>query len=401
MPQFSYIGRDYKGKQRKGKVQGANKREAVIKLRKKRIAVNDIKEIEESILNKEITIGQAVKFRDLVIYLRQFGTLLKAGVTVVNATNILARQTESKMLSTTLKEVEEDLRQGNSLSVSFSKHNKVFPPIIINMVYAGEVSGDLDGTLERLAVYYEKQHQTRQKVISALIYPAIVGIVAVIAVLFLLAFVVPTFADLLLQSGGELPTLTKFVLLVSEFVQSFWWLIILLFVLIVISFYIIRQNSSSKFYLDYVILKLPILGKITQKAAIARMTRTLSALFTSSVPVIQALSIVEKVVGNEVIAQVIQQLQQSLENGQRLADPLRNHWIFPPLVTQMIAIGEETGSLDAMLAKVADFYEDEVDNYSEQLKSLIEPVMIVFLAVIVGIIVIAIILPMFEIYNTI
>ncbi|MDR7073139.1 type II secretion system F family protein [Fictibacillus barbaricus] len=401
MAQFSYVGRDKSGKRRKGSVLGLSKREAVLKLKEKGISVTDVQEVKQTLLNKEISIGSPVKSQQFVIYLRQFATLLRAGVSVVDSTNILSAQTESKALRKVLADVEEELRQGNPLSMAMNKHRSIFPPMVVNMISAGEASGSLDDTLDQLATYFEKQHYTKQKILSAMMYPMIVGVVAVFVVIFLLAKVVPTFATMLKEAGGELPGITKFVLVCSDFVQAFWWLLILIFIAFYVSLLFIRKGASTRYYFDYVILKIPVFGKLLQKSALARMTRTLSSLFSSSVPILQSLSIVEKVVENEVIAKVIRESRSALETGQRLTEPLKKHWIFPPLVTQMISIGEETGSLDEMLAKVADFYEKEVETSTDRLKALIEPLMIVFLASIVGTIVISIIVPMFEVYKTI
>lgn len=401
MAQFSYVGRDRSGKRRTGQVLGLSKREAVLKLKEKGIAVTDVQEMKQTFLNKEISIGKQVKSQQFVIFLRQFATLLRAGVTVVDATSILSAQTESKALQKVLRDIEEELRQGNLLSVAMGKHRAIFPSIVINMISAGEVSGSLDDTLDQLATYFEKQHYTKQKIVSAMMYPMIVGVVAVFVVIFLLAKVVPSFAAMLEDVGGELPLITKVVLSASDFVQVFWWLFIVLGVLVYVAIYLVRKNPSSKFYLDYALLKIPVFGKILQKSVLARMTRTLSSLFSSSVPILQALSIVEKVVENEVVGKVIRDSRDALEKGQRLTEPMKKHWIFPPLVTQMISIGEETGSLDEMLAKVAEFYEKEVETATDRLKSLIEPIMIVVLASVVGTIVIAIIVPMFEVYKTI
>ncbi|MCA0986224.1 type II secretion system F family protein [Guptibacillus algicola] len=401
MSQFQYVGKTMNGRVKKGNLTGATKRDVILQLKDKGIAVMEIQEVEPSLLAKDITIGNPVKLRDFVVYLRQFATLLRAGVSIVDSTAILAQQTESKALKHALQDVEIELRAGNPFSQSAAKHKKVFPAMFINMIYAGEVSGSLDNVLDRLALYYEKQHKTRQKVISAMTYPVIVGLIAIGVVIFLLASVVPSFASMLNDLGGELPVITKVVLGASEFVQLFWWLIIMVFLLIVGFISIIRNKPSSKYYFDYAILKTPIFGKILQKATMAQMTRTLSSLFSSSVPILQSISIVEKVVGNEVVVKVLRESRTSLEQGKRLTEPFKQHWIFPPLVTQMIAIGEESGSLDAMLAKVADFYEDEVENATDRLKALIEPLMIVFLAAIVGVIVLSIIVPMFEIYNNV
>ncbi|CAN7302491.1 type II secretion system F family protein [Rossellomorea sp. LjRoot5] len=400
MGRYKYTGRDQKGK-KSGIITASTKKDALLQLKKQEVRVIDILEMPETLMTKDITIGNPVKLQHLVIFLRQFATLLQAGVTVVDATHILSEQTESKALGKALKEIEDELRDGNPLSEAFSRHKKIFEPLLINMIKAGEASGSLDETLEGLATHYEKQHITRQKIISALAYPMVVGVIAIGVVIFLLAAVVPTFVNMLNDFGGELPAITQFVISSSEFMQKFWYIIILFFVFIAITLAMLRKDKRSKYYLDYAILRLPIFGKMLQKAVLARMTRTLSSLFSSSVPILQALAIVEKVVENEVVARVIGESRRSLEKGTSLTDPMKRHWAFPPLVTQMIAIGEETGSLDSMLAKVADFYEKEVESATDRLKSLIEPLMIVMLAGLVGTIVTSILVPMFEIFNSV
>lgn len=400
MAKFKYEGRDRKGKTT-GKITSTSKRDAMVKLKEKGIRVIKIEEIPETLLTKDITIGSPVKLKDLVIYVRQFATLLKAGVSVVDSTSILAKQTESKVLSKALLDIEEDLRSGNPLSTAAAKHKKIFPPMFVNMVKAGEVSGSLDETLDRLALHFEKQHKTKQKIISALAYPIAVGLIAVIVVIFLLLTVVPTFVSMFQDFGADLPFITKFVLSASEWMQSFWWLVILVVFFIIGIYVSLKKRKQTKYYLDYASLKIPIFGKLLQKAALARFTRTLSSLFSSSVPILQALTIVETIVENEVIARVLRDSRASLEQGSSLTKPMKEHWVFPPLIVQMIAIGEETGALDEMLAKVADFYEDDVEQVTDRLKSLIEPLMIVLLAGIVGTIVASIMIPMFDIFNKI
>ncbi|MGD6877977.1 type II secretion system F family protein [Bacillus infantis] len=398
MARFKYSGRDRSGT-RTGTLSASSKRDAIIKLKEENIRVVDITEVQETALTKDISIGNPVKLQHFVIYLRQFSTLLRAGVSVVESTRILADQTESKPLRKALLDVEQDLREGNPFSSAVSRHKKIFTPLFINMMRAGEASGTIDETLERLAEHFEKQHQTRQKIISAMAYPIILLFIAIGVVIFLLVSVVPTFVEMFADFGGELPVITQFVLHASTFMQGFWWVIVLLAILFAGSIMLIRQKKETKYYLDYFLLRVPIFGKMLQKAALARMTRTLSSLFTSSVPILQAMGIVENVVENEVIARVIRQSRDSLEKGQSLTVPMKNHWAFPPLISHMIAIGEETGSLDAMLGKVADFYEREVENSTERLKSLIEPLMIVLLAGLVGTIVTSIMIPMFDIFN--
>lgn len=398
MARFKYTGRTIQGK-KEGNINASSKREALFILRDQGVRVTEIIEVKESFFTKDIVIGNPVKLQDMVIYLRQFATLLSAGISIIDSTKILAEQTTSKALRKVLKEVEEDLREGNPLSNAAEKHRKVFSSMFINMVRAGEVSGNMDETLERLAIHYERQHFTKQKIISALAYPAAVGFLSIGVVVFLLIYVVPIFVGMFASLGGKLPFITQFVLDASAFVQSFWWLIAFVVILFTIVFMLLRNNDKSKYYLDYAALRMPIIGKLLQKAELAKMTRTLSSLFSSSVPILQALSIVESVVENKVIADVVNKSHASLENGQSLIEPMKKHWAFPPLITQMISIGEETGSLDLMLGKVADFYEKEVEVSTDRLKAILEPLLIVLLAGLVGVIVSALMIPMFEIFN--
>ncbi|TDL77353.1 type II secretion system F family protein [Rhodococcus qingshengii] len=398
MARFKYSGRDKRGK-KEGTVTAASRREAMAKLKEDGIRVIEMKEVPETLLTMELTIGNPVKLQHFVIYLRQFATLIKAGVTVVEATGILAVQTESKALKKALQAVEQDLREGNPYSESVAKHKKIFNSMFINMVKAGEVAGNMDETLEKLADDFEKQHDTVSKVKSALTYPAVIGVLAIGAVIFLLVGVVPTFVTMFEDMGAELPGITKFVLNASGFMQSFWWLVVLILLTFVFSIMYMKKNKKTKYYLDYFLLRMPIFGNMLQKAALARMMRTLSSLFSSSVPILQAMSIVEKVVENEVIARVIRESRGSLEKGRSMTEPMMDHWAFPPLVTQMISIGESTGALDSMLSKIAEFYEKEVEQGTDRLKSLIEPIMIVFLAGVVGVIVLSIMMPMFSMFD--
>jgi type IV pilus assembly protein PilC len=398
MARFKYSGRDRRGK-KQGMINAASRRDAMFKLKEEGIRVIEMTEVPETMMTKDLTFGNPVKLQHFVIYLRQFATLLQAGVTVVDATSILAVQTESKTLKKVLLDTEQELREGNPYSEAVSKHKKVFNSMFINMVKAGEVSGNMDETLERLAENFEKQHYTRQKIVSALTYPIAIGFFAIAVVIFLLVSVVPTFVAMFADLGGELPGITKFVLAASNFMQSFWWLVALIIILIVFMVIYLRKIKKTKYYFDYFLLKMPIFGNLLQKAAIARMMRTLSSLFSSSVPILQAMSIVEKVVENEVIAKVIRESRNSLEKGRSMTEPMNSHWAFPPLVTQMISIGEGTGALDAMLSKIAEFYEKEVEAGTDRLKSLIEPIMIVLLALLVGTIVAAIMVPMFTMFD--
>ncbi|MGX2960740.1 type II secretion system F family protein [Peribacillus sp. JNUCC 23] len=401
MPVFHYQGRDRMGRKKQGKMTADTRKEAVTRLRETGIAVTSIDELK-GILYKEISLGRkSIKNRDFIIYLRQFSTLIQAGISVVEATKILAEQTSSKLLRKTLEHIVQSLEDGNPYSEGAEKQRNVFPPLFINMMRAGEAGGNLEEVLERMAVYFEKQYQTRQKVQSALMYPATVGCLSIIIIIFMLAKVVPTFANMFTSFGSELPFFTKLILNLGGFFERFWWVFLLLAVGLYIFIRYIRSNSEMKYYLDYWLLRMPIFGQLIQKAEIARMTRTLSSLFKSSVPILQSLTMVEKILGNEVLTKVMKQSRLSIEKGESMAIPMERHWAFPPMVTQMIIVGEKSGTLDVMLDRVADFYEMEVDNATNQMKSLIEPFLIIFLAVVVGGIVAAIAIPMFTIFNKI
>lgn len=401
MAVFRYQGRDKTGKSKSGRITADNRKEAILKLRENGIAVRTIEELT-SILYKEINFGtKKIKSKDFVLYLRQFSTLLKAGVSLVDATHILAKQTSNKVLKKTLLDLVQSLEEGKPYSDGAEKHRNVFPPMFVNMMRAGEAGGNMDEILDRMAEYYEKHHRTMQKVISAMTYPITVAILTVVIVIFLLATVVPTFANMLESFGGELPWITRVVIHIGSFFQSFWWL----FVLLVIGFYVvyrlIRSNPNTKYYLDYGMLKIPIFGILIQKAELSRFTRTLSSLFNSSVPILQSLTILERVINNEVIKRVLRESRESIQSGESMAVPMEKHWAFPPMVTQMIAIGEKSGTLDMMLAKVADFYDMEVDNATDQIKSLIEPLMVIILAIAVGGVVASVAVPMFSLFETI
>ncbi|RSL32626.1 type II secretion system F family protein [Salibacterium salarium] len=401
MPYYQYKGRNKKGQIVSGKKKGASETQVKEKLREQGIAVKELK-VLEGLLYRDLSLGQKVSTKEFVLFLRQFSTLLQAGISLVEATNILARQMTKKSFRAILFEVEEELRGGRSFSEAAANHPAVFTSLFVNMVKAGEAGGSLDDILDRLASYYEKQYETRRKVVSALTYPAVIGTVAVAVILFLLTAIVPTFASMYESFDSELPAITTIVLNAGDLIGGWWW--VLLLAGGVIPFLLKkgrRQNRRFLYYTDYFMLKMPVFGTLLQKAAIARMTRTLSSLFGSSVPIIQSVSIVERVVGNEIVASTLREARGSLERGESIATPLERHWVFPPMVTQMIAVGETSGSLDTMLSKVADYYEAEVDAATDQIKSLIEPIMILILAIAVGVIVASIAVPMFEMFDSV
>jgi type IV pilus assembly protein PilC len=399
MPQFEYQVKTHAGKQLKGKLTATDKAIAMEELRKRGLTVFSLVERKTTILSMEIYIGNPVKTIHFIIYCRQFATLMRAGVSIVDATRILAEQTESKPLRKALLEVNSSLLRGTAFSQAIQDHKKIFPPLFVSMIRAGEETGDLEGTLERLAVYFEKQHTTTEKIKSALTYPITVGVMAIAAVVYLLWAIVPQFVSMFESMDAELPAITKMVLALSKSIQGQWYIWLLVIILLITAYQFAKRTERGAYALDYAKLKIPVFGKLNQKGSIAQFTRTFSSLYASSVPILQSLAIVEEVAGNRVIGGYIRKASDSLRQGKPLSEPLKKAWVFPPLVTQMIAIGEETGALDQMLSKVADFYEMDVENTVDRLKSLLEPLLIAFLAGVVGIIVAAIMLPMFSLYS--
>lgn len=400
MAYFRYKGRTSTGKASRGKISADSIGEARSVLKNDGVIVFQIQELNE-VLYKEIHLGKRVKNKDFVLFLRQFATLIDAGITLVEATNILADQVENKYLKKALGGIKDDLETGKPLSEAFAAYPGIFPELLVSMVLAGEVSGNLDEILDNMAVYYEKQYRLKQKVISALTYPIVVGLISVFVCLFLLAFIVPVFTDMLKSLGGEIPVYTKLVLQLSELALAYWWQVLAIMLLAAFVFKYIAEKPRFAYSFDLMKLRIPIFGKFIQRSVLARLTQTLSSLLNSSVPILQAIDITERVIGNEVIKKVLSESKDSLEQGESLATPMKDHWVFPKLVTQMIVVGENSGALDQMLKKVADFYEQELDEAADKLKALIEPVMIVFLAGVVGAIVLAIIIPMFSIFSTI
>jgi len=397
---YKYIGRTKQGAQTKGIVDAENKQAAIAKLRSQGINPREVNE-SNSILHMDLNFSRGkIKNQDFVIYCRQFATLMRAGVSIVESTHILSQQSKSKPLKKALETVEEDIRTGVSFSEATLKHPKVFPLLFSNMMSSGEATGNMDETLERLANTYERQYNLKKKVQSTMSYPIVLFVLTIIVAIFMMVVIVPSFVESFESMGAELPWMTIITIAVSDWLQKYWWLLILLIALIIIGFRMLyKSNSQFNYAVHYALLRMPIFGPLLQKSAISRMMGTLSSLFSSAVPILQSLTIVERVVGNPVMSQVVLEARDNLEKGSTLSEPLERSWLFPPLVTSMTRIGETTGSLDYMLEKISEFYDAEVERSVDTLKSLIEPLMIIILAGIVGIIVAAIFLPMFSLYE--
>lgn len=399
MATYAYKAKTAEGKVIKGRLDSINKKEAVQELGKMNLIVFEVEPLN-SVLYKDIYIGKPIKQKEFVLFLRQFATLMEAGILLVDSLDLLAEQTDSKPMREALEEISVDVKEGVALSVAMKEYPKLFPDLLVQMIHSGEISGQLEDVLKRMATYYEKQYRIKQKVSTALTYPTVVASFAIIITLFLLVFIVPIFGDLFASFGEDLPLITQVVLNFSAFIQQFWWVFVLVLVLIGAVFLQTKKKESGAYFLDKLVLKLPIVGTFVQKSVLARMTQTLSSLLNSSVPILQAVDVTSSVVGNKVVEKVLIESKTSLEKGESLAKPMENHWVFPSLIIQMIRVGESSGSLDEMLKRVADVYDQEVEEASDKLQSLIEPVLIIFLAVIVGLIVLSIVVPMFSLFET-
>ena len=399
---FQYEGKLLNGKRKKGRITAVSLREAKDKLRQESILVTDLSELESTGLNKEVNIlPERVKIEHLIMYVRQFATLIRAGVPIVRATSILRVQTESKVLKKTLSQVEDDLKEGIAYSEAIKKHPRVFSNFFSSMALAGETSGNLEEALDQIGLQLQKQYDVKRKVISALTYPLVVSIVAIGVVAFLMVNVVPTFASIFGQLGGELPLITRIVVAVSDFIAAFWWLLLTIAILGVFVFTWMLKRDRERFVIDRLLLKMPIFGPIVTKSQIALLTRSLAVLLQAAVPILTAIEITERIVSNRVIRKGLTEAREMMAQGIPLHEPLMRNSNFPPLMTQMIAVGEESGDLDSMLKEVAEFYETEVETTTDRLKSIIEPLLIVVLASVVGVIVISIVVPMFQIYGDI
>jgi type IV pilus assembly protein PilC len=395
MPVYVFRGTDRTGSAVSGERTAANKTELMNLLKRQQIKVSKMSE-----KGKEFnlpTLGKAkIKSKEIAVFTRQFSVMIDAGLPLVQCLEILAGQQENKAFQQVLTTTRGSVEGGSTLSVALGQHQKVFDPLYVNLVEAGETGGILDTILQRLATYIEKNVKLKRAVQSALVYPIAVILVAVGVIVLLLWKVVPIFATLFVGLGVELPLPTRLVITLSNLVGSiFGLLIVVAFVAAAVSIKIWYGTPKGRLTLDAVLLKLPMIGILLRKIAVARFTRTLGTLISSGVPILESLDITARTAGNAVIEQALLRVRQALEAGKNLAGPLKETNVFPGMVTQMIGVGEQTGAMDAMLQKIADFYEDEVDAAVKDLLAALEPAMIVFLGVVVGGIVISMYLPLF------
>src|SRR5881394_1563130 len=394
MPIYKFSGVDASGSRVAGEREATNKQVLQANLRKERVANIVIKEKGKEFTLPTLGSGK-VPVKDIAIFFRQFSVMIDAGLPLVQCLEILAANQENPAFQKTLTGVRTTVEGGATLANAMKQYPKVFDDLTTNMIEAGETGGILDVILQRLAIYVEKAVKLKSAVKSALIYPVSVVSLAVLIVGALLKWVVPIFSNLFIGLGVALPLPTRIVMGLSAFVGQFWWFFIVGIAGIVFGIKQIRKNPKGRYYFDYTLLKLPILGVLLRKIAVARFTRTLGTLITSGVPILEGLSITARTSGNAVLEQALMKVRKAIEEGRTIVDPLRECGVFPNMVTQMIGVGEATGAMDSMLQKIADFYEEEVDAATRDMLAMLEPVIIALLGVSVGGIVIALYMPLF------
>jgi type IV pilus assembly protein PilC len=405
MQTFKYSYRDAQGKIQGGEIEAPNENAVSQRLRSMGLAPLSVTPVRQSALNQEIKIpglgGERISLKDVAILSRQLATMIQAGLSILRALNILAEQTESKALARVVIDVRADVETGVSLSQALSRHPKVFPPLMINMVRAGEVGGFLDNVLISIAENFENEVRLRGKIKSAMAYPTVVFVIAILAVVGMLLFIVPIFTNMFSQLGGELPPLTKALVGVSSFLKVGFLPITVGIIVGVVLWKRNKHKYGFREKVEPLYLKAPVFGQLVRKLAIARFTRNFGAMIRAGVPILQALDIVAEASGNVVVERAAKDVKESVRTGNSLAGPLTEHPIFPSMVVQMISVGEDTGALDTMLEKIADFYDQEVESTTDALTSLIEPLMIGVLGGIIGTMIIALYMPIFGIFDLI
>jgi type IV pilus assembly protein PilC len=400
---YQYSVRDRAGKLVQGQIDADSPTAVATKLKSMGYAPLSITAFNPG-MKRELTLpsfGSKVKTKDLAIMSRQFATMINAGLSLLRALVILSEQTENKELAKILVQVSADVEEGQSLSASLAKHPRVFPPLMVNMCRAGEVGGFLDSVLLQIAENYEAEVKLKGKIKSAMTYPAVVFVMAILAVVGMLLFIVPVFSKMFTSLGGELPAPTKVLIFMSSVLKFGAPFLIVLGIAGVIIWNKVKHTPEVRGFVDPLKLKIPVFGDLFAKIALSRFARNLGTMMSSGVPILQALDIVAETTGNSVVGKAVLDVQESVRQGESMTAPLARHAVFPPMLVQMMAVGEDTGALDAMLHKISEFYDQEVEATTESLTALIEPLMIGFLGGIVGAMIIALYMPIFKIFDLI
>lgn len=396
MPAFLFVAKNKRGRTVKGQIEAPDEKLALAILKRRNLTVQKLRKKPKDLSESIPFLKPKITKKDVVIFTRQFSTMINSGLPLLQGLTILAEQCENPTFKEVLKDVAKSVEGGLSLCDAMQKYPNVFDPLYTNLVRAGEVGGVLDKTLQRLAEHMEKAEKLKAKVKGAMVYPAVVIAVAILVIAVIMIFVIPVFEKMFSDMGAQLPAPTVVVISISRFTKSNIHIIIGAIMLLVFLFRTYRKTSNGKRATDVVALKLPLFGDLLRKVAVARFSRTLATMLASGVPILDALSIVAKTAGNVVLEEIIMEVRQSVAEGQSIADPLSETDVFPPMVVQMISVGEATGALDSMLEKIADFYDDEVDAAVAALTSMMEPMLMVFLGTTIGGLVISMYLPIFK-----
>lgn len=401
MQTFTYRARNNAGQVFTGTLEGDSREIVIDHLREMKYFIISVEKKSKGLLSAEINIFRTVKIRDLAIFYRQFATMVSAGLTLVNCLEILTRQTENKLLAQKIEDIKKSVERGSTLADAFAAHPETFSRLYINMIKAGEIGGVLDDILNRMATLMEKEYELRQKIKSAMTYPSFIMGAGIIMAIFMLTFILPQFVGVFESFGGQLPFLTKMLVLLTKAFNRYWYIFLAVFALIIFLFISYNRTKKGHKNIDRIKLKIPIFGNLFLKTTINRFTRILGTLIKSGVPIIQSLRVSAESIGNDVIADAVMQSADRIKEGQSISTPLEESKVFPPMVTQMILVGEESGELETMLLNVAQFYDQEVERAVERLTSVIEPVLMIAVALLVGVLVIAMYLPIFSMVNLI
>ncbi len=401
MAVYVWAGMDRAGKKQRGEIEADNLPLARQMVARKGIALRNVRQKPKALGDYLPAIAGKVKDKDKVVFVRQFATMIDAGLPLVQCLDILQEQQDNANFKRVIRQIKKDVEEGSTLSDAVKKHPKVFDNLFHNLVAAGEIGGILDIILNRLAAYIEKTAKLKRKVKGAMTYPVIVVAIAIIVIAVILIWVIPVFSQLFRDAGVKLPAMTLFVVDTSDFAKRYFHWLILGFVALMIALRQFRRTPRGRRLFDQLLLRMPIFGILIRKIAVARFTRTLGTMLSSGVPILDGLEVVASTAGNSVVEKAIREARLSISEGRSVAEPLAETRVFPPMVTQMIAVGEATGALDVMLGKIADFYDDEVDTAVGALTSMLEPLLILFLGVTIGGLLVAMYLPIFQLADVV
>ena len=400
METYIWTGKTRDGKKQKGELTANSKDDVISTLRKQNIMVTSVASRAKK-LSINLSLGSGVTDKDIVVFTRQFATMIDAGLPLIQCLDILAKQTENKRFASAINDIRQNVESGSTYADALKKHPRIFNDLYANMVAAGELGGILDTILNRLSKYIEKSMKLKRQVRAALVYPSTIVAVAIVVIVVLLVWVIPIFAKMFMDFGGVLPLPTRIVIGASNFMEHNIIYIAGAAGALVFGLHRYYKTQNGRRTIDRLVLVLPIFGMLMRKIAVAKFTRTLGTLISSGVPILDGLDIVAKTSGNKIVEEALYETKRSISEGKTLAEPLEQTKVFPPMVVQMIAVGETTGALDAMLSKIADFYDEEVDSTVGSLTALLEPMLMIFLGVVIGTIVIAMYLPIFKLAGSI